>query len=116
MATMLARLEALGEAILPNRRKAPRTMVQVGAKVTSSHGQSTAMTIANISVHGCNIAGDAAWLRLGSFVTVSLNAGGEAMQAIVRWVRDGSAGLEFLRPVPPGHAEWHELISSIAEM
>ena len=115
MVTVLARLGALSEAILPNRRKAARTMVQVGATVSSSHGQSAAMTIANISVHGCNITGEPAWLRLGGFVTVSLPKG-EPMQAIVRWVRDGSAGLEFLRPVPPGHTEWHELISSIAEM
>lgn len=115
MSTVLEKLESLGAALIPNRRKTPRKMVHLDARVTSSHGQSAAVTIANVSVHGCNIAGDAAWLRLGGFVSLGL-ASGAPMQAIVRWVRDGSAGLEFLRPVPPGHAEWHELISSIAEM
>ena len=73
------------------------------------------MTINNVSPHGCNIKGDADWLRMGSFVGVSLGAG-QPLQAIVRWLRDGSAGLEFLRPVPADNAPWQELINSISNM
>jgi hypothetical protein len=102
-------------ALARNRRRNPRAIVEVSAQVRSSHGDETAMTIANISVHGCYISGTAPWLRLGGFVTVSL-ASGEAMTAIVRWVRGESAGLEFLREVPAGHGTWHDLIDSIADM
>lgn len=98
-----------------DRRRAPRAMVALEAEVRSSRGERASMTIANISVHGCNINGDADWLRLGSFVTVEHQAG-EALSAIVRWVRGNSAGLEFLRPVPAGHAAWHNLIDLIADM
>ena len=115
MATSLDKFAAPGEDLVANRRKAPRAIVRVQATVVSSRGDSAAMTIANVSIHGCNINGAADWLRLGSFVAVELGAS-EAMNAIVRWVRGGSAGLEFLRPLPAGHAGWHELIDSIAEM
>lgn len=115
MVSMLARIDAPGEAMLPDQRRAPRAIVAVEAEVRSSRGERASMTIANISVHGCNINGEADWLRLGLFVTVEHNAG-EALSAIVRWVRGASAGLEFLRPVPAGHAAWHDLIDSIADM
>ncbi len=115
MATVMDKLGALGDAILPNRRRSPRGIVEVAAQVVSSRGERAGMTIANISVHGCSIAGNAPWLRLGGFVSVDLR-GGQSMQGIVRWLRDGTAGLEFLRPVPAGHGDWHELINSIAEM
>jgi len=98
-----------------NRRRSARAIVEVAAKVCSSHGDEAIMTIANISIHGCNISGVAPWLRLGGFVTVALRSG-EAMTAIVRWVRGDSAGVEFMRSVPPEHTTWHELIESIADM
>ena len=97
MGTMLGRIEAFGDAILPGRRKASRAVVQVEAKITSAQDNCATVTINNVSPHGCNIKGDANWLRIGSFVGVSLE-GGQPLQAIVRWLRDGSAGLEFLRP------------------
>ena len=115
MGTVLGRIGALGETILPGRRKEVRTMVHAEASVASSHGDSAKMTIGNVSTHGCNIRGEAAWLRIGSFVGVSLE-GGPPLKAIVRWVRDDSAGLEFMRPVPSGNTAWHELINSIANM
>ena len=115
MGTVLERIEALGEAILPGRRKAARAIVQVGASITSVRGDSAAVTINNVSTHGCNIKGDAKWLRIGSCVGVSLE-GSQPLQAIVRWLRDGSAGLEFLRPVSPQNTAWQELINSISNM
>lgn len=115
VATVRANSEVRQEAMQADRRRAPRAVVAAEALVTSSRGESAAMTIGNISVNGCNITGEAAWLRLGGFVTLEL-AEGESMSAIVRWVRGESAGLEFLRPVPPEHASWHALIDLIAEM
>jgi PilZ domain len=115
MGTVLERIGAISEAILPGRRKSVRSEVQVGASVISSRGDSAAVTINNVSTHGCNIKGEATWLRIGSCVGVSLD-GGPPLQAIVRWLRDGSAGLEFLRPVPAGNAAWHELINSVSNM
>ena len=115
MATHLARIGDPDGAMQSNRRRSARAIVDVEATVVSSRGDSAAMTIANVSIHGCNINGAADWLRLGGFVAVELNAGG-VMNAIVRWVRGESAGLEFLRSVPAGHAGWHELIESIDDL
>ena len=115
MGTVLAHIEAIGEAIMPSRRKAARSIVHVGASVTSAHGDSAKVTINNVSTHGCNVTGDADWMRMGSFVGVGLE-GSQPLQAIVRWMRDGTAGLEFLRPVPADNAAWHELINSISNL
>jgi hypothetical protein len=115
MGTVLAHIGALGEAIMPGRRKVARAIVQVEASVTSSRGDSAKMTINNVSTYGCNITGDAGWLKMGSFVGVALE-GGQPLQAIVRWLRDDSAGLEFLRPVPAGNAAWHDVINSVSNM
>ena len=119
MGTVLESIGALGEAIMPSRRKAVRAAVQVEARVTSSRSDKATVTINNVSPHGCNIRGDASWLRMGSFVGVSLASGQPQqapIQAIVRWLRDGSAGLEFMRPVPSDNKPWHELINSISKM
>lgn len=115
MASNLAEIGGPDAAMPANRRRSPRAIVEVEATVISSRGESANMTIANVSIHGCNINGAADWLRLGGFVAVQLNEG-EPMNAIVRWVRAESAGLEFLRSVPAGHAVWHQLIDLIADM
>ena len=115
MATILARIGVIGEAVLPGRRKVRRSLVHVEARVTSSRGDRAAMTIGNVSMHGCNVRGDTVWLRIGSFVGVALDEG-PPLQAIVRWVRDGSAGLEFMRPVAPGNRAWHDLINSMSDI
>ena len=103
------------EADRANRRRAPRAIVDVEAMVISSRGESALMSIGNVSLHGCNIRGDAAWLRIGSFVGVGLGRE-KPLQAIVRWLRDSSAGLEFMRPIPADNAAWQDLISSIDEL
>ncbi len=112
MGTLQAKNGAIGEAALPRRRSAKRANVHIEAKITSSCGEDATMTIDNVSAHGCNIGGEIGWLRIGSFVGVGL-AQEKPLQALVRWVRDGSAGLEFMRPVPRDNASWHELINSI---
>ena len=111
MVRILARIGSIREAVLRGQRKVNRSRVHAKAVVTSSRGDSAAMTIANVSTHGCNIRGTANWLRIGSFVGVALEDK-PMLLAIVRWVRDESAGLEFMRPVAPGNKPWHDLINS----
>lgn len=94
------------------RRKAERHRAEVPATLVSSLGERATVDLADVSTHGCNIRGEAAWLRAGAFVSIAL--GDESpLRAIVRWVRDGKAGMEFIQPVPPGRREWQELIDSI---
>ena len=112
LGTLPAKNGAIDETALPKRRGAERASVHIEAKITSSCGETATMMIDNVSTHGCNIGGVTDWLRIGSFVGVGL-AQEQPLQAIVRWVRDGSAGLEFMRPVPRDNATWHELINSI---
>jgi hypothetical protein len=111
MLSIRAGFGAIREAVLRGQRKVHRSRVHARALVTSSRGDSAAMIIANISTHGCNVRGDAAWLRIGSFVGVALE-GTPMLLAIVRWARDGSAGLEFMRPIAHGNTPWHDLIRS----
>jgi hypothetical protein len=108
---MLESIGALGGVFMPGRRKAPRTLTSTEARVASSHGDSAIMIIGNVSTHGCNVRGPADWLRLGSFVAVGIE-GSAPLQAIVRWVRDDSAGLEFMRPVPSDNMAWRAMLDS----
>ena len=111
MVSIRARIGSIREAVLRGQRKVHRSRVHAKALVTSSRGDSAAMIIANVSTHGCNVRGDTTWLRIGSFVGVALDDK-PMLHAIVRWSRDGSAGLEFMRPVAPGNKPWHDLINS----
>lgn len=86
-------------------------MVEIEALVASVHGQSSSMGIGDISAHGCCLSSDADWLRIGGFLSIAAEVG-PPLEGIVRWLRDGRAGVEFLRPVPPAYREWHELIES----
>ncbi len=111
MVRILAGIGAIREAMLRGQRKVHRSRVHANALVTSSRGDSAALTIANVSTHGCNVRGYAPWLRIGSFVGVALEDT-PMLLAIVRWTREGTAGLEFMRPVTPGNKPWHDLINS----
>ena len=111
MLTIRTRIGAIREAVLRGQRKVRRNRVHAQALVTSSRGDSAAMIIANVSTHGCNVRGNAAWLRIGSFVGVALEST-PMLLAIVRWAREDAAGLEFMRPVTPGNKPWHDLINS----
>ena len=59
--------------------------------------------IQDISVHGCHLETDAGWMRLGQFVSLRLSSDW-TIQAVVRWVRDHRAGVEFLRPITDADA------------
>lgn len=92
-----------------DRRRETRHPAWASAHIANSAGQSQGVALADVSEHGCAIKGDAGWLRTGGFVSIRI---GEqpSLQGIIRWIRDGAAGMEFLRPIPPERIEWHDLM------
>lgn len=111
MSAVLARLNAVYDAVVPKRRKVARNAAWATATVSSANGDSSEVSLADISTHGLRISGVDAWLRTGQFVSITLDRE-QPLRAIVRWVRDGEAGMELLRPIPGDRAEWHALINS----
>ncbi|MBS0481744.1 MAG: PilZ domain-containing protein [Proteobacteria bacterium] len=69
----------------------------------SINGDATKARLHDISVYGCNVICQVDWLRPGSFVTVRISQE-RSIQAIVRWIRGESSGIEFLRPIPDDEA------------
>lgn len=94
----------LPESARPLTRKAARRPAHGVVVVRSSHGDRTTARLADFSAFGCNIITDAAWLRIGGFIALRLSDE-VTVQAIVRWIRNGSCGVEFLRPLPHDDAE-----------
>lgn len=64
--------------------------------------------IRDLSSHGCRIDTDATWLRIGAFITIRLDEQ-SAVMGIVRWLRGGAGGIEFLQPIRPGDDAWQVL-------
>lgn len=111
MSAQLARLSAAQADTRPDRRKVHRYAAEAAATLHSSHGESAGVLLADVSTHGCNVQGDLGWLRPGSFVSIAY--GDEPLlSAVVRWMRDGAAGMEFLQPIPASRAEWHALMNA----
>lgn len=111
MSAQLARLSAAQADTRPDRRKAHRYTAEAAATLHSSHGESASVILADVSTHGCNVQGELDWLRAGSFVSIAF--GDEPLlSAVVRWIRDGAAGMEFLQPIPAARTEWHALMNS----
>ena len=104
MTAKIIEQQRLAAASRPLTRKAARRPARGVVAVRSSHGDKIRAELHDFSAFGCNIVSDAAWLRLGSFITLTLSDA-ISTQAIVRWVRDGSCGVEFLRPLPHAEAE-----------
>lgn len=92
----------------PGRRRESRYATTQEAALRTSKGDSAMVTLSDVSLQGCAIECSEAWLRVGSFVTVAVN-GGEPLTAIVRWIRDGHAGMEFMAPIPPERTEWLDI-------
>jgi hypothetical protein len=111
MTAPLARLAAAPQAPHVERRRFPRRPAWAAALLRSSHGDESPVVLADVTSHGCCVQCEADWLRVGSFVSLELEQD-PALQAIIRWVRDGTAGMEFLREVSSEHAEWHALMDS----
>lgn len=100
--------ETTPEAI-SDRRRETRVSASYQAILQFSEGVSDEVQLADISTHGCCVRSDAEGLRIGRFVAIGIEQE-PMLQAVIRWVRDGAAGMEFLRPIPPEQREWHELM------
>jgi hypothetical protein len=115
MTVKLARLDNIPEIddsrVARNRRREPRFATWSDAHVENSRGDSAKVLLDEVSMHGCRIKADEPWLRVGGFVSIRIENCGQ-MQAIVRWMRDGAAGMEFLRPIPPEFGAWHDLMDA----
>lgn len=85
-------------------RSAERQAARIDVTIQSNHGDSSAARLNDISVFGCNVLTRADWMRCGIFVSIALSEA-RTVQAIVRWVRGGSCGVEFLRPIPDAEAD-----------
>ena len=68
------------------------------ALVRSSHGDQSEATLRNVSTFGCSLNCESSWLRSGIFISIVL-ADDWTVHALLRWVRGGQAGAEFLRPI-----------------
>jgi hypothetical protein len=115
MTVRLARLENIPEIdetkVGANRRREPRYATWFDAQIENARGDSARIQLAEVSLHGCRISADQPWLRVGGFISISIDQGAK-LQAIVRWVRDGAAGMEFLHAIPPECSEWHDLMDA----
>ena len=86
------------QVVRPNTRRVSRRISETIASVKSSQGGRCRARIRDVSVFGCSLVTDTDWLRSGSFITLQITAEW-SIQAIVRWSRDGTGGVEFLRPI-----------------
>jgi PilZ domain len=82
----------------PQTRRVPRLFAHSRVTIRSNHGDRTKGRIRDVSIFGCSLDCDAAWLRTGMFVGIAVTSDW-TIQAVVRWYRDGRAGVEFLRPI-----------------
>jgi len=96
------------EQARPNTRRATRRIAEAVATIRSSQGGRSRARLRDVSVFGCSLAIDADWLRSGMFISMELSQDW-TVQAVVRWIRDGICGVEFLRPI--SDAEMREIDS-----
>ena len=82
-------------------RRVARRLSSIEVTIASAQGAETPVVIRDISTHGCSIGWNADWMKPGGFVYLRA-AGGAAVTGIVRWTREGAAGIEFVRPLAPG--------------
>lgn len=109
MNVRLMRAERMETAPKSDRRREPRFAAGLEGTLFLSDASTTTVRIAEISLHGCRVSGDHSDLRAGMFVSIAL--GDETpLEAIVRWVRESDAGMEFLWPISPDRREWHDLV------
>ncbi len=87
-----------GKPMRREKRRITRFLSSSRVSVRSSHGDSCKADLGDVSVFGCALQTTAEWLRVGMFGSIGLS-NDWTIQAIVRWSRDGRAGVEFLRPI-----------------
>jgi hypothetical protein len=106
----LARLRAETDTT-ENRRREPRYNAVYDATIINMLGKAASALLVDISRHGACVRSDAAWLRPGSFIKIAI-AEDDRLEAVVRWVRDGAAGMEFLNPVSADREAWLALMDA----
>ncbi|MBV1916499.1 MAG: PilZ domain-containing protein [Sphingomonadaceae bacterium] len=117
MTVTLARLQSVPEQIEEappsghTRRKEPRFAASFEARLENARGDAADVLLAEVSLHGCRVQCAESWIRTGSFISIGI-ADAAKLQAIVRWVRDDSVGMEFLRAIPDERTEWHDLMDA----
>ena len=106
----MARLAAAeSPAAAADRRRAPRFTAWHEARLQSAQGDAEDVLLTDVSTHGCCLRSESPRLRVGAILSVAVGDN-PALPGVVRWVRDGSAGMEFLRSIPHERAEWHYLM------
>ncbi|WP_395394330.1 PilZ domain-containing protein [Novosphingobium sp. BL-8A] len=109
LARLYSSVQMRREVASDERRREQRHATRYTAWIESSRGDRADAVLTDVSLHGCCVSGGATWLRQGAFVSVAVGDG-QALKAVVRWIRGDMAGMEFLHAVPHGAREWHELM------
>lgn len=84
----------------PDARSEDRQPVSAGAMLVANQADLQPITIADLSRHGCCLEGDCASLRPGQFISIKIGKL-DRLPALVRWVDEGRAGVEFTRALLP---------------
>lgn len=79
--------------ILPSQRELRRKVDLAGFGILAG-GQTFSLSVLDLSYDGCRIQADLALLP-GTKIKISILGLGRAAEAIVRWSKDGFAGLKF---------------------
>lgn len=90
----------------PDARSEDRQPVSAGAMLVANQSDLQPVTIADLSRHGCCLEGDCADLRPGQFISIKIGKL-DRLPALVRWVDEGRAGVEFTRALLPEVLEYH---------
>ncbi|WP_295638949.1 PilZ domain-containing protein [Novosphingobium sp.] len=87
-------------------RSEERVPISAGAMLVAHQTALQPVTIADLSRHGCCLDGDCKALRPGQFISIKIGKI-ERLAAIVRWVDEDRAGVEFTRALQPQAFEYH---------
>lgn len=87
------------ETSRPLTRKGTRRPASSLVLVTSSHGDRAKALLRDISIYGCNLVSEAGWLRTGCS-SASGSIPSARFKPLLRWSREDTCGVEFLRPIP----------------
>lgn len=92
-----------------DRRRHLRGSGSIEAHLVAAGREPCEALLTEMSPHGCCAQTEADWLWPGRFVAI-VPFGEEPLECIVRWTRDGTAGLELLRPLPASYVDWLTLV------
>ena len=98
-AASLPRMPPTEDYKATERRRDARSTVPTDAEIEVDPGALTEAKIASLSIHGCEVRNAPHDIHVGQFIAIRL-AGLARISGIVRWARDGSAGVEFAHAIP----------------